>query len=210
MVKQRYDWFGWLGVISLISYTLAVIVSPSAYPGYQWMRQAVSDLSALNAPSRLLWMQLGSVYGPASVACLMLCCKAVTGHLNRPLRLGIYGFTLMNWISILGYSAFPLSGESTPLLIDRMHLVVTVLVVVFSVVSLVLISWGGFRNAGIRSLSYWAIFALLMMVSGALLSSGAGPDYFGLFERFSVFSASGFTAVLGLYLLTGFKQTERS
>ena len=45
---------GLLGVLSFLSYTAAVIFAPLAYPGYSWTAQAVSDLSAVNAPSRAL------------------------------------------------------------------------------------------------------------------------------------------------------------
>lgn len=45
---------GLLGVVSLLSYTAAVVLSPLAYPGYDWTAQAVSDLSAANAPSLAL------------------------------------------------------------------------------------------------------------------------------------------------------------
>ena len=37
---------GLLGVVSFLSYTAAVVFAPLAYPGYNWMAQAVSDLSA--------------------------------------------------------------------------------------------------------------------------------------------------------------------
>ena len=52
---------GILGIVSFLSYTAAVIFAPTAYPGYQWLGQAVSDLSAANAPSRTLWNQLASL-----------------------------------------------------------------------------------------------------------------------------------------------------
>ncbi len=45
---------GLLGIVSLLSYTVAVMYAPMAYPGYDWMRQAVSDLSAADAPSKVL------------------------------------------------------------------------------------------------------------------------------------------------------------
>ena len=50
-----------LGVVSFLSYSAAVAFSPRAYPGYNWMAQAVSDLSAANAPSLALWNQLSSM-----------------------------------------------------------------------------------------------------------------------------------------------------
>lgn len=49
--KNFINYCGLLGVVAFISYTVAVIFSQLAYPGYSWMAQAVSDLSAANAPS---------------------------------------------------------------------------------------------------------------------------------------------------------------
>jgi hypothetical membrane protein len=62
---------GWLGVIILVSYTAAVVFSPLAYPGYDWMSRAVSDLIAANAPSLALWNQLDSFYGLCGITCIM-------------------------------------------------------------------------------------------------------------------------------------------
>ena len=42
---------GLFGIISLLSYTAMVVFSPLAYPGYDWLSMAVSDLSAVGAPS---------------------------------------------------------------------------------------------------------------------------------------------------------------
>lgn len=49
------NYCGLLGIVALLSYTVAVVFSPLDYPGYNWMAQAVSDLSASNAPSLGLW-----------------------------------------------------------------------------------------------------------------------------------------------------------
>ena len=53
MIKKKnlLNYCGLLGVAAFLSYTAAVVFSPLAYPGYDWMAQAVSDLSASNAPS---------------------------------------------------------------------------------------------------------------------------------------------------------------
>ena len=60
--RTLINWIGLLGVIALISYAAAVIFSPLDYPGYNWMKQAVSDLSAENSPSKMLWKQLAALY----------------------------------------------------------------------------------------------------------------------------------------------------
>ena len=43
-MKKRtlLNYCGLLGIVSLLSYTAAVVFSPLAYPGYNWMAQAVS------------------------------------------------------------------------------------------------------------------------------------------------------------------------
>ncbi len=45
MKKPLLQWLGLLGILSLLSYGAAVIFAPLAYPGYNWMAQAVSDLA---------------------------------------------------------------------------------------------------------------------------------------------------------------------
>lgn len=47
------------------------------------------------------------------------------------------------------------------------------------------------------------------MMIGAIGTGIAPPQYFGIVERFSVFAATGFNAVLGWYLFTGFEGSER-
>lgn len=98
---------GLLGVVSLLSYTAAVLLAPLGYPGYHWMSQAVSDLSAENAPSKLLWNQLGSLYGVCGIISIMMVCVFIQGKLNKTLRAGIYTFATMCWVSNVGYTMFP-------------------------------------------------------------------------------------------------------
>ena len=83
-----------------------------------------------------------------------------------------------------------------------MHLLVTVLVVLFSILSMVLIAFSG-KRSGIPSLSAWALSALLTMTLGAIGSGLMPKAVFGLFERFSTFSTVIFNAILGLYLFSG-------
>ena len=208
MRKTIINWLGLLGVISFLSYAVAVVFSPMAYPGYNWMAQAVSDLSAVNAPSKMLWTQLASLYDVCGIVCIMAVCVFIQGKLNRTLRIGIYFFAAMNWISSIGYTMFPLlnSGMSGTSMQDKMHIVVTVLVVIFSVASLVFIMIGGFREKEYRSLAIWATIALLFMVLGSIGVGIVPSEYFGIPERFSVFAATGFNMILGIYLFNGFEK----
>ena len=60
MKKSLIQKLGLSGIVSFLSYTAAVVFAPLAYPGYSWTVQAVSDLSAVHAPSRALWDQLSA------------------------------------------------------------------------------------------------------------------------------------------------------
>lgn len=210
MKRTRINYLGLLGIISLLSYTAAVVFAPTAYPGYEWLSQAVSDLSAETAPSKTLWNQLSALYMPCGIVCCSVACIAVGGKYNRMLRLGVYLFTLMNWITAVGYTMFPLTDAGTPDgFQNRMHLIVTGMVVALSVVSLVLIICGGYIQRGCRSLGLWAGMALVLMLLGAMGVNLLPKKYFGLAERFSTFAAVSFNAVLGIYLYNDFSGRDR-
>ena len=157
---------GLLGIVALLSYTAAVVFSPLAYPGYDWMAQAVSDLSASNAPSLRLWNQLSSLYNVCTLVCAMMVCVGIQGKKTRLLRVGIYLFTI----------------------------------VLLSIVSLVLIIIAGAKDKSCRSYGIFAAIALGMMMVGAMGMNIVPKDYFGIVERFSVFAATGYNAVLGVEL----------
>lgn len=205
--KTLINWLGLLGIVSLLSYAVAVIFAPTAYPGYDCLAQAVSDLSAANAPSKMLWEQLASLYGVCGIVSIMMVCVFIQGKLNKTIRIGIYLFTAMNWVSDVGYSMFPLSNSGNANTFqDIMHIyVVTVLVVLLSIASLITIMVGGFRDKKYRSLAIWATIALLLMFSGAIGTNIVPREFFGIPERFSVFAATGFNAILGIYLFRGFR-----
>ena len=108
----------------------------------------------------------------------------------------------MNWVSSVGYKMFPLSdsGKEIASFQEVMHIVVTAAVVLLSISSLVCLIIAGFRKDGIRKIGIWAAIALVMMFIGSAGTGIVPPEYFGIVERFSVFAAVGFNAVLGWFL----------
>lgn len=199
--RNLLNYCGLLGVVAFLSYTAAVVFSPLAYPGYNWMAQAVSDLSASNAPSLRLWNQLSSLYNVCTLVCTMMVCVGIQGRKSRLLRVGIYLFTIMEWVSAVGYASFPLSDSGyAGTFQDKMHILSTAVVVVLSIVSLILIIIAGVKDKGCRSYGIFAGIALGMMMVGALGMNIVPKEYFGIVERFSVFAATGYNAVLGIEL----------
>ena len=201
MKKSLTQKLGLLGVVSLLSYTAAVVFSPLAYPGYRWMAQAVSDLSAANAPSLALWNRLSALYNVCEVLCTTVVCLGIQGRKTKLLRVGIYLFAAMEWVSAVGYRMFPLSASGyAGAFQDQMHMLVTALVVVLSIVSLTIIIIAGVQNKSCRSYGVCAGIALGMMLVGAVGMKLVPAAYFGVVERFSVFAATGFNAALGIHL----------
>ena len=201
MKKTLLQRLGLLGVVSFLSYTAAVVFAPLAYPGYNWMAQAVSDLSAANAPSLALWNQLSALYNVCEVICVTVVCIGIQGRKTKLLRSGIYLFAVMEWISAVGYRMFPLSDSGyAGAFQDVMHMAVTALVVLLSIASLVIIIVAGVKSKSCRSYGVCAAVALAMMLVGAMGMKIVPAAYFGVVERFSVFAATGFNAALGIHL----------
>lgn len=194
---------GICGIVSLLSYTAMVVFSPLAYPGYDWLSMAVSDLGAVGAPSAALAERLNALFGPCAVVSVMAVCVGAAACRSKLFKAGIGCFAAMEWVTVVGYKMFPLvQGEAVSSFQNVMHIVVTALVVLLSVVSLVLIAIGAGKEP-IPVLARWAIACLAAMLLGAFGTGIMPKALFGLFERFSTFSAVVFNAVLGVFLLKG-------
>jgi hypothetical membrane protein len=209
--RKLENWLGLLGVAGFIISLFANFISPSAYPGYNWMSQPISDLFAQNAPSRELWTQFTTVSSACGLVFVTLACLYVQNRLNRTLRVGIYLFAALSWINNMGYTLFPLTESGyAGTFQDILHtFVVTPAVVILSISSLVVIMVSGYRHFKYRSIAIFATISLCGLIIGTIGIGVAPLAYFGIMERISVFSASGFSFVLGFYVFIGFDLAER-
>ncbi len=209
MNRKLINWIGLLGVGALLSYMVAAYFCRAAFPGYNWMEQAVSDLSAESAPSRQLWDKLSAVYSAGSVVCTT--CVAIFISENKIsskfFRVGIYLLVIMSWISKIGYQMFPLddAGKSIGGIDETMHMVVTAFVVALSIISFLTLIIAGIKRKEVRSIGIWAAIFFAMLLMGPIGMASFPAGYFGIGERFSIYATIGFEAVLGLYLFNGFK-----
>ena len=83
---------------------------------------------------------------------------------------------------------------------DRMHIYSTIVVVLLSIISLVLIIIAGIKDKEYRLYGAFAGITLGMMLVGAMGMNIVPKEYLGVVERFSVFAAVGYNAVLGVQL----------
>ena len=198
--KKLINYLSLSGVASIVFYLLHDIVGAMNYPGYNWTSQAVSDLTATDASSFVIASGFVTVYKILSCLCCALLCALIGDERKRSLRLGVYLFAIMNFISAIGYALFPLSSAGYDgSLQSFVHVyILTALVVLLSIVSLILIAVGAFKSR-YRMLGVLAIFALALMFVGAVGSGNVPKEIFGIFERFSTYSAVVFTGILGVF-----------
>lgn len=192
------------GAMAAVFYFLHIYFGIQNYPNYDSLSQAVSDLTAIDAPSFAVASRLSSLYSLFSVIGCTFLCLIVSNQVNKTFRLGIYLYTIMNWVSSIGYTLFPLSGKGFQgSFQDIMHLyVVTITVVLLSIVSLILIFIGGRRIKETKVIAIVGLVALLFMFMGSIGTGISPKEYFGVFERFSVYGVVIYTALLGVFGFT--------
>ena len=203
--KKLINWLCLSGVFSIVFYLLHDIVGAMNYPGYNWMSRAVSDLTATDSPSFVDASGFVTVYKILSCLCSALLCILVKNEKKKILRLGVYLFSIMNFISAIGYALFPLSSSGFDGSFQSIiHVyVLTAVVVLLSIISLIIIAVGSLKGENKHKLlGILALISLILMFVGTIGSQNASKDIFGIFERFSTYSAVIFTGILGVY---GFK-----
>ena len=198
IIKRSKPWIIASGILAVVFYLRHDIVGAMNYPGYEWTKQAVSDLTATDAPSFAIARGISGIGGVCTCVCFALICVTLQ-NVRKSLKTGIYLLTIMHIVSTVGYSLFPLSGSgydgSTQSFIHVY--IVTPIVVLLSIVSLIFIAIGSLKD-GRKALGIAAIAAFFLMFFGAVGSVNLPKSIFGIIERFSTYSATLFTAVFAV------------
>jgi hypothetical protein len=190
------------GVAASIVYVVAVLVAPTRWEGYDSVDQAVSELSAIGAPSRPL--MLGLLIVDTALAALF----AVGVLLSARGRSGV---RRLGWL-LAGIGAADIVGVSFPMhqrgaeasFTDTMHVVLTGITVV-----LILLAFGvgmfalgrGFRWYSLVTLVVALAFGLLSSALGGALADGEETPGLGLYERVNIGAYLLWMAVLAVVLL---------
>jgi len=197
---------GYVGLLGILFYFLHIIVGANIYKGYNPVKQAVSDLTAVGAPSRVVSSVLSAFYGVCLIVFFIAFFIYFRKKFNIFFDLGALFLIIMQAISTIGYSAFPLSANGAKPFQDAMHIVVTALVVVSSIAALVFLTIGAFRSKKNLWLAYASIATLVLMMTGSILT-GAVPSILGIAERITIFSLHIYLAVLSVWLII-YKEQE--
>jgi hypothetical protein len=190
------------GIASSMLYVAVNVVAPLCYPGHDVISQAVSELSAIGAPSRPLMVVTGIVYNLLVLAFAWGVWRAAPA--NRPLR--VVG-VLLAAFAILGFAApftaMQQRGEIFALT-DALHIAATALTVLLMLLA---IGFGaaalgpGFRAYSIATLLVHLVFGAWAGADGPRLARGEPTPWIGLTERINIGVFLLWVAVLAVALM---------
>lgn len=192
------------GILSSVFYIAINVVVPPRFPGYDWMSQTVSELSAIGAPTRSLWVPLGIVYvllvGAFGVGIL----RAARDHRRLHLLGGlmvVYAVLNVYWPPMHLREVIAGGGAT---LSDTLHLVWGGVALVFM---LVMMWMGGHAfGRGFRIYTWLTIGLFLVMgfLTGRVapgIDAGTPTPMLGVWERVNIGAHMVWVAVLAVLLL---------
>jgi|GEM_PF-370264 len=178
-----------LGMAAVFVYVLHIILGGILWPEYSQLQQPISDLTATGAPNRHLLLVLTTTYGVLSLLFALTFLLTESRRHHRLVFWGAITFVMLHIISI-AYGAFPedMPGRSITFA-GTMHIVITALIVPFTIGTPFLIGFGFLKEPDWRTVGYLSILAgVLIMVCGsatAVFYANKWP-YFGLVERANI------------------------
>jgi hypothetical protein len=194
------------GILSSLLYVAINIIVPTQWEDYNSISQTVSELSAIDAPTRMLWLVLSTPYTLFIIAFAWGVWKSA-GE-NRPLRfagilLFIYGVVNVMWPFAPMHQREALAaGEES--FSDTMHLIIASVTV-----ALMLLAMGFGAAAFGKRFRLYSIITMLMLLLFGILTALDAPDvqanlptpYAGIWERINIGVFLLWVIVLSIKLL---------
>ena len=192
------------GMLAIIIYALHVVIGGIKWKGYSHLQQPISDLTATGAPNRTLMLSLTNIYGLLALLFAVSFTILKSKEHNSLVLWGGVTFIVLHLVSVL-YPLFPqdLPGTETTFR-GKMHLVITALIVPFTISTPFLIGFG------FLSEPHWQAFGLYSIITGILILIFGGTTaifyakkipYFGLVERLNIGALQVWTFVFSLQLI---------
>ena len=193
------------GVISSLYYVGMSVYVPMQWEGYSMASQAVSELSAIDAPTRALWVPLGVVYTFLVVAFGFGVWMSAGG--SRALR-SVGALFIADGVLGAFWPPMHLRGVETSLT-DLLHIVWTVawLAVMLAVMGLSAAALGRrFRLYTFATLALFITFGTLTWMAASNIARNLPTPWLGLWERINMAIGMLWIAVLAVALLRRTRQ----
>jgi uncharacterized protein DUF998 len=190
----------WCGVLASLLYAAMLVFIPMQWPAYSSTSQAVSELSAIDAPTRSVWVAWGAVYALLVVAFGW----GVWLSAARMRSLRVAGGTLVGW-GIFGFFWPPMhlrGAEFT--LTDTLHIiwsVISVLGMLFTIGCGAAAFGKYFRRYSAGTILVFVVFGLLTFADAPKLAAGLPTPWLGVWERINILAYMLWVVVFAILLL---------
>jgi len=192
------------GIAASLFYIAMNIFFPFLDKRYNWITQTVSELSAVDAPTRPLWFPLGIVYTLLIAAFGWSVFRSAGG--KRYLRivgilLIINGLIGLTWSPMHQREVLAAGGGTFT---DIWHLVmasVTVLLMFLSIGFGAAAFGKGFRFYSIITILVFIVFGVLTFVEAPNVDKNLPTPYIGLWERINIAAFMAWLLVFSINLL---------
>lgn len=200
------------GLLSSLWYVTINIIVPVQYPGYSTVSQTVSELSAIEAPTRKLWTLLSLPYSLLVLAFAWGVAQAGGGR--QPLRtvsvlLFVYGVSDLLW-PLASMHQRPVLAAGGGTLTDTLHIAFSIATVLLMVLMM------GFAAAAFgKSFRLYSVLTLILLLGFGALTGVDAPKmvanqptpWMGVWERISIGVFMIWLMVLAARLLRSKKST---
>ncbi len=188
------------GLLSSLLYAAMLVFIPMRWKGYSSAAHAVSELSAIESPTRSLWVPLGVVY-TLLVTAFGWGVLMAAGR-RRPLHLS--GMVLMAY-GIIGLFWPPMHLRGTaPTLTDTLHIafaIATVLLMLLSIGFGAAALGKSFRHYSIATIMTFAVFGTFSFLDAPRVAANLPTPWLGIWERINIGAFLLWVIVLTIVLL---------
>jgi Protein of unknown function (DUF998) len=188
------------GILSPLLYIAMIVFVPTLYPGYSSASQTVSELSAIGAPTRRLWVWLGTAYTLLMTAFGWGVWRSA-GH-NRALH-AVGALTLVHGLIGLYWPPMHVRGAELTLT-DTMHIVWSMATVLLMTLAMGFgaIAFGSrFRLYSIATLGILVVSGALAGMDGPRIAANLPTPWVGIWQRISIVALMLWLIVLATRLL---------
>lgn len=188
------------GIAAPLLYVAMLAFVPLGWPGYSSASQTISELSAIGAPTRPLWVPLGIAFTLLLAAFGWGIWVTMRGHR----RLRIAGALLITYgLFGLGWPPMHLRGTETSLT-DTLHIVWTMVSLALMLVAMLLAAASlgkRFRVYTILTIALFLVFGGLTFVEAPGVAANLPTPLIGVWERLNAVASQLWLIVLAVTLL---------
>lgn len=192
------------GIFSSLWYFVINIFVPLGYEGYSMASMAVSELSAIGAPTRILWVLLVPVYTLLFAAFGWGILKLANGNRNLRLVGGliiVYSIINLYWPPMHQREILAAGGGT---LTDTLHLIWTIQTILLMMLIMgfgAAVSGKRFRFYTILTFGVFIVFGALTFSEASGMETNLPTPWMGLWERVNIFAFMLWVIIFAILLM---------